>query len=84
MIDRTLINAASLKQVSKDEKPHKSHSFGRKTSTVVACASEDRFGSVRSCKHCDATEVWAGGPGTHYLDQRATKACRKRSKRSSR
>ena len=71
-----MINALAMEQVSWDAKPHKSHQFGRKESTLVSCASNDRFGSIRTCKKCGGQEVWAGGAGSHYFDEGLQEQCR--------
>lgn len=71
-----MINALSMEQVAMDAKPHPSHKFGKKESTIVACASNDRFGSIRTCKKCEGREVWAGGAGSHYFDAELLKECR--------
>jgi len=71
-----MINALSMDQVPMDAKPHPSHQFGKKESTLVACASNDRFGSIRTCKKCELSEVWAGGAGSHYFDHGLKEPCR--------
>ena len=63
-----MIDALSLLQVSMKAQPHHTHKFGRKLSTTVHCASNDRFGTVRVCKGCGSREVWAGGAGSHYFE----------------
>lgn len=68
-------NALALEQVNYNKEPHDSHVFGRKESTLVSCASNDRFGSVRTCKRCGGSEVWAGGAGSHYFDGDLASAC---------
>jgi hypothetical protein len=70
-----VINALSMEMVAMDAKPHPSHKFGKKESTIVACASNDRFGSVRTCKKCGGREVWAGGAGSHYFDSELQGPC---------
>ena len=71
-----MINAGDMEMVAMDAKPHPSHKFGEKESTLVACASNDRFGSIRACKVCEGREVWAGGAGSHYFDAELLRACR--------
>ena len=70
-----MINANAMEWVSEESTPHSSHQFGPKESTIVACASNDRFGQVRECKKCGAKEVWAGGAGSHYFDQELLYKC---------
>lgn len=70
-----MINALSMVMVRENDTPHPSHQFGPKDSTLVACASNDRYGQVRTCKKCEANEVWAGGPGSHYFDQELFSKC---------
>lgn len=35
-------------------KPHESHDMGEWRETIVTITSTSRFGSLRSCKNCDA------------------------------
>jgi hypothetical protein len=77
-----MINALDMEGVPMDAKPHASHKFGKKESTLVACASNDRFGSIRTCKHCGGREVWAGGAGSHYFDSELKRACVSQGARS--
>lgn len=70
-----MIDAVSMNQVAMDATPHASHTFGKKESTLVACASNDRFGSIRTCRRCGGREVWAGGAGSHYFDEELLEAC---------
>jgi hypothetical protein len=71
-----MIDAFTMEMVAMDAKPHPSHQFGNKKSTIVACASNDRFGSIRTCAKCALREVWAGGAGSHYFDHDLQKPCR--------
>lgn len=71
-----MIDALSMETVPMDAKPHPSHRFGKKESTIVACASNDRFGSIRTCTKCALREVWAGGAGSHYFDRGLQEPCR--------
>ena len=71
-----VIDACAMEWVSMETMPHASHQFGKKTSTLVACASNDRFGSIRTCKHCGGREVWAGGAGSHYFDTALKRTCK--------
>jgi hypothetical protein len=71
-----MIDALSMEMVAMDAKPHPSHQFGKKESTIVACASNDRFGSIRACTKCELSEVWAGGAGSHYFDRGLQETCR--------
>jgi hypothetical protein len=71
-----MIYALNMEMVMMDAKPDASHQFGRKESTIVACASNDRFGSVRTCKRCGGREVWAGGAGSHYFDSELLRKCK--------
>lgn len=71
-----MINALDMEKVSMSTEPHASHKFGKKESTLVACASNDRFGSIRTCKGCGRSEVWAGGAGSHYFDAGLDEECR--------
>lgn len=71
-----MIDALEMEAVHWDEPPHASHVFGKKSSTLVACASNDRFGSIRTCKGCEGREVWAGGAGSHYFDAGLKTACK--------
>jgi len=63
-----MINALEMDRVPWDAEPHESHDMGEWESTIVACASNDRFGQIRKCKKCKAEEVKAGGPGSHYFE----------------
>jgi hypothetical protein len=71
-----MINALDMQWVPMKQLPHASHNFTKKESTIVACASNDRFGSVRTCKRCGGREVWAGGAGSHYFDSELMERCR--------
>lgn len=70
-----MIDAVSMRQVKMDAEPHPSHRFGEKMSTLVSCASNDRFGSIRECEGCGGREVWAGGAGSHYFDEELLRTC---------
>ena len=70
-----MINALDMEHVAMNAQPHASHKFGKKESTLVACASNDRFGSIRVCKKCGGREVWAGGAGSHYFDTELQQVC---------
>lgn len=74
-----MIQALEMDQVAMDAKPHPSHKFGKKQPTTVACASNDRFGSIRECKQCERREVWAGGAGSHYFDPGLQERCQRSS-----
>jgi hypothetical protein len=69
------IDALDMDWVPMDATPHASHRFGKKDGTVVRCASNDRFGTIRACKGCGGREVWAGGAGSHYFDSALKHAC---------
>ena len=71
-----MIDALFMKMVTMHAKPHPSHQFGKMESTIVACASNDRFGSIRTCTKCELREVWAGGAGSHYVDHGLQEPCR--------
>lgn len=70
-----MIDALEMEQVTSDARPHPSHRMGSSQSTIVACASNDRFGSVVSCERCGARDVKAGGPGSRYFDEALMSAC---------
>ncbi len=71
-----MIAAYDMEYVPMHATPHESHKMGPKESTLVACASNDRFGSVRACEKCEGREVWAGGAGSHYFDPELAERCR--------
>lgn len=71
-----MIDATLMVNVAIDAIPHSSHYFGPKKSALVVCASNDRFGFIRTCKKCDGSEVWAGGAGSHYFDRELTMPCK--------
>lgn len=68
-------DALAMQSVPMDATPHGSHRMGSKSSTLVSCASDDRFGTVRACLDCDAEEVFAGGAGSHYFDDELLAPC---------
>ena len=70
-----MIAAYDMEQVSESAAPHSSHKMGEKESTLIACASNDRFGTVRACERCEGREVWAGGAGSHYFDPELKRPC---------
>jgi hypothetical protein len=70
-----VIDSLDMEWVPRDAEPHVSHRFGKKDSTVIVCASNERFGAIRVCKHCGGREVWAGGAGSHYFDPVLKLAC---------
>lgn len=72
-----MIDALSMESVSYEEEPHPSHKMGKKESTLVACASNDRFGSVRACVNCEGRDVEAGGAGSRYHDPELMRECTK-------
>lgn len=70
-----MIDALSMESVAMNKEPHPSHKMGPKESTLVSCASNDRFGSVRTCENCEGRDVIAGGPGSRYHDLELTIEC---------
>lgn len=70
-----MIDALSMQQVSYKTEPHPSHTMGEWESTLVACASNDRFGSERCCKKCSLRDVKAGGAGSRYFDEGLETEC---------
>lgn len=71
-----MIDALEMEQVAyKTAEPHKTHKMGEWSSTIVACASNDRFGQVRKCKVCGGRDVKAGGAGSRYFDEILLSTC---------
>lgn len=70
-----MINALEMKYVKMTTEPHPSHKMGPKESTLVTCASNDRFGSVRACENCEGRDVIAGGAGSRYHDPELEHPC---------
>ena len=70
-----MIDALSLEQVNMKTEPHHTHRFSEWKDTMVSCASNDRFGSMRKCQRCGCIEVFAGGGGSHYFDGDAGEPC---------
>jgi hypothetical protein len=62
-----------MEHVNKDEKPHSSHRMTAAKSTIVSCASNERFGTVCKCKDCGGKFILAG-QGT-YLDEKLMTKC---------
>lgn len=70
-----MINALEMTYVAMDKEPHPSHKMSSKESALIACASNDRFGSVRHCKNCEGRDVIAGGAGSRYHDPELENTC---------
>lgn len=70
-----MVYTLDMVMVDKTKVPHKSHDMGNWASTVVACASNDRFGEIRSCSGCGGRHVEAGGPGSQYMDKELLRKC---------
>ena len=70
-----MIDALEMQQVEMSDVPHSSHDMGEWMQTIVACASNDRFGRVRTCKNCGLQDVMAGGAESHYFDHGLTNVC---------
>jgi len=70
-----MIDALELNAVPMEAKPDPTHVFGEWGSTIVSCASSDRFGRVRRCTNCQCIEVFAGGAGSHYWEDEAQQPC---------
>lgn len=60
--------------VSMNQEPHPSHSFGPWESTMVSLPNADRFGQVRCCK-CGAEDIKAGGAGSRWQEEGAGSPC---------
>ena len=71
-----MINALSMISVAMNKDPHPSHKMGPKESTLVSCASNDRFGSIRICENCEGRDVEAGGAGSRYQDEELLSECK--------
>lgn len=70
-----MIDALEMQPVKYDAEPHASHRMGAWESTLVACASNDRFGQIRECAACGGRDVKAGGPGSRYFDAELLRNC---------
>ena len=70
-----MIDVFEMQQVDMKDEPHSLHVMGEWEQTIVACASNDRFGRVRKCKNCGLEEAFAGGAGSHYFDYGLGNSC---------
>lgn len=70
-----MINAVEMQQIYFDKKPHNSHKMTAWEDDMVACASNDRFGQVRSCCLCEGRDVKAGGADSRYWDSELFTKC---------
>lgn len=70
-----MISALDMEFVYYSREPDVSHDMTVWEETIVSCASNDRFGSVRHCTRCEARDVKASGAGSRYWDQELFKKC---------
>ena len=73
--DDYMIDALSMEFVAMGKEPHASHKMGAWESTLVSCASNDRFGKIRECENCGGRDVIAGGAGSRYHDKELGMVC---------
>ncbi len=66
---------AMIHNIGRKDKPNMTHKWGKWESTIISCASDDRFGRLRKCKKCDAEEAFAGGAGSHMVNDEALEDC---------
>lgn len=71
-----MIDALEMEDVGMNDEPHSSHKMTAWSSTIVACASNDRFGMVRECSKCGGRDVKAGGAGSRYHDHGMRERCK--------